>query len=86
MLAMTIKNKKTGATVHFERPGSHYVYVTIDGGVPFQPCYGGGARGSTLSCATEAAFKRDCRRWYREARSWIEDSHEMRAALAAYVA
>ena len=68
-MEMKINSRKLDKTLIFSRPGSHYIYVDLNG----QPgtlgnelCNGGYLRGDTIGVGdSQEEFERLCRKWYR---------------------
>ena len=70
MSTLTINSRKLGREYTFYMPPSGG-YVRLENGsnhgtLGTQICYGGGFRGNTIPCATDAEFREECRRWYRQ--------------------
>lgn len=70
--SLTIDSRRLGKEIEFSTAGGSYIYVDLTGGdrpgtLGQQMCYGGSLFGSTISYsgASDAAFERICRRWWR---------------------
>lgn len=69
-MELTIKSRKLGHDVTFSRPGSHYIYVDLNGEpgtLGNQICGGGHLMGSAIGYSGDdlEQFKKICRRWFK---------------------
>lgn len=69
-MELTIKSRKLNQEITFSRPGSHYIYASLNGQhgtLGCQICDGGRTMGSTIGYSgdDQADFAKICRRWYR---------------------